>query len=100
MKARAEAGDCIPEIHLEMFCLDRFEVASERKPEGRVCIGTRMERYKREEGTSGTDSSCTRGPEQMKQKPPAVLERYLRVISDQSTVVTIQDVLNLMTQRL
>lgn len=59
-----------------------------------------MERYKREEGTSGTDSSCTRGPEQMKQKPPAVLERYLRVISDQSTVVTIQDVLNLMTQRL
>lgn len=40
------------------------------------------------------------GPEQMKQKPPAVLEHYLRVISDQSTVVTIQDVLNLMTQRL
>lgn len=51
-------------------------------------------------GPLGTDSSCTRGPEQMKQKPPEVLECYLRVISNQSTVVTIQDALNLMTQGL
>lgn len=48
-------------------CLDRFEVASEGEPEGRVCMRTRMKRYKGKRGPLGIDGSCIRALERMKE---------------------------------